>query len=222
MTSRIDREDELARGKRLLLDRNIRLVTLTCAPGTGKSRLAVVVAAAVAQRFAEGVWFVPPASLARTDLVIPAARSIRAWPRPPAVCGTNPGACQEYAESMGVAIAEAAEPVAAAAAEAREAGVEVLEAEVCPALETLGTRLQTFPGMGVARDTMVTSARQTLQGKGAVGPQMADNAERLSVGGRPRLVDDARAGAIAEARQPCGANERRLSHSRVLASGAAV
>jgi non-specific serine/threonine protein kinase len=71
LTSLIDRERELAQVKSLLLDRQVRLVTLTGAPGTGKSRLAVALGGAVASRFPDGVWFVPLGSLSRADLVMP-------------------------------------------------------------------------------------------------------------------------------------------------------
>src|SRR5712691_409596 len=71
LTSLVDREQELELGKTLLRDGDVRLVTLTGPPGTGKSRLAVVIGAAVAEGFPDGVWFVPLAPLARPDMVLP-------------------------------------------------------------------------------------------------------------------------------------------------------
>ena len=71
LTAFVGRERELdeLRGQ---LDRGTRLVTLTGPGGTGKSRLALHLAASVADRFPDGVWFVPLASLTDPELV-PAA-----------------------------------------------------------------------------------------------------------------------------------------------------
>src|SRR4029079_18386874 len=49
-----------------------RLVTLTGPGGTGKTRLALQVAAGLADEYPDGAWFVPLGSVADTDLVIPA------------------------------------------------------------------------------------------------------------------------------------------------------
>src|SRR5262245_47665464 len=55
----------------MLLDRHVRLLTLTGAPGTGKTRLALALAEAVRDEFLRGVWFLPLGALQNPDLVLP-------------------------------------------------------------------------------------------------------------------------------------------------------
>jgi predicted ATPase/class 3 adenylate cyclase len=68
----IGREQELAHVGALLLRTNVRLVTLTGPGGTGKTRLALQVAAELLDRFADGVWFVPLAAISDPGLVVSA------------------------------------------------------------------------------------------------------------------------------------------------------
>jgi len=70
LTSLIGRQREISAGADLLRDRQVRLVTLTGAPGTGKTRLALGLGHAVVDNFQDGVWFVPLAGLERADLVL--------------------------------------------------------------------------------------------------------------------------------------------------------
>jgi predicted ATPase/class 3 adenylate cyclase len=67
LTSFIGREQEMAEAQRLLT--NTRLLTLTGSGGCGKTRLALQVAAEVAEQFADGVWLVELAALADAALV---------------------------------------------------------------------------------------------------------------------------------------------------------
>jgi Cdc6-like AAA superfamily ATPase len=71
LTSLVDRTQEVAAAKALLHDRQVRLVSLTGPPGTGKTRLALAVGEAVASDFANGVQFVALAPLTRAELVLP-------------------------------------------------------------------------------------------------------------------------------------------------------
>ena len=67
LTNFIGREKEIARVKQLLGDH--RLVTLTGAGGTGKTRLSLQVAADILGDFPQGIWFVELAPLTDPDLV---------------------------------------------------------------------------------------------------------------------------------------------------------
>jgi predicted ATPase/DNA-binding winged helix-turn-helix (wHTH) protein/predicted negative regulator of RcsB-dependent stress response len=68
-TSLIGREREVADASELLLQPNVRLLTLTGAGGAGKTRLAIAVASTIAPKFTAGVQFVGLASIAHADLV---------------------------------------------------------------------------------------------------------------------------------------------------------
>jgi predicted ATPase/DNA-binding CsgD family transcriptional regulator len=70
ITPLIGRDKELAVASRAIIDRQVRLLTLTGPPGTGKTRLALEVAEHVRESFEDGVWFVPLGSVQRADLVL--------------------------------------------------------------------------------------------------------------------------------------------------------
>ena len=70
-TSFIGREQGVAEVVALLRRHDVRLVTLTGPGGTGKTRLALRVAAKCAAGFADGVAFVPLASVHQAELVVP-------------------------------------------------------------------------------------------------------------------------------------------------------
>ena len=68
-TSLIGREQELAEGNGLLLRNDVRLLSLTGPGGAGKTRLALALASAIADRFTAGVQFVSLASIRDPTLV---------------------------------------------------------------------------------------------------------------------------------------------------------
>jgi predicted ATPase/class 3 adenylate cyclase len=69
LTSFVGRETELAETRDLLAD--TRLLTLTGPGGTGKTRLSLQLAASVADRFPDGVWFVALEPIREAALVAP-------------------------------------------------------------------------------------------------------------------------------------------------------
>jgi predicted ATPase/class 3 adenylate cyclase len=69
----LGRERELAEVTAHLARADVRLLTLTGPGGTGKTRLAAQAAAAVAEGYRDGVWWVPLASLTDHRLVLQAA-----------------------------------------------------------------------------------------------------------------------------------------------------
>ena len=80
LTSFFGREHEIAVVVALLRNPSVRLVTLTGPGGVGKTRLALSLAAAVADSFAEGVCFVPLAEVRNPEQVLPAiAQALGLW-----------------------------------------------------------------------------------------------------------------------------------------------
>jgi predicted ATPase/DNA-binding winged helix-turn-helix (wHTH) protein len=68
-TSLIGREQQVTEAIHLLLRQDIRLLSLTGPGGAGKTRLAIAIGSAIADRFTAGVQFVNLASITRPDLV---------------------------------------------------------------------------------------------------------------------------------------------------------
>ena len=72
LTTFIGREEELNELEKLLADPDCRMATLVGPGGSGKTRLAVEVARAMANEFADGVYFVPLEPVGSVELLVPA------------------------------------------------------------------------------------------------------------------------------------------------------
>ncbi|MBN1484886.1 MAG: tetratricopeptide repeat protein [Chloroflexia bacterium] len=79
----VGREREMAEIKALLQREGVRLVTLSGAGGSGKTRLALQVAADLLEHFGDGVYFVPLAAIRNPDLVVPTITHILDFKEPP-------------------------------------------------------------------------------------------------------------------------------------------
>lgn len=71
LTRLIGREHELAEGSRLLLQQEVRLLTISGPGGVGKTRLAVEIAATIQKDFGDGIHFISLASLQDDTFVLP-------------------------------------------------------------------------------------------------------------------------------------------------------
>jgi predicted ATPase/class 3 adenylate cyclase len=81
LTTFVGRDRELAEAAALLA--TARLLTLSGPGGTGKTRLALQLAASVADDFPDGIWFVPLEPLRDAELVMPTvARTLGVFQRP--------------------------------------------------------------------------------------------------------------------------------------------
>jgi predicted ATPase len=72
-TAFLGREGEVAEVSALLARDEVRVVTLTGPGGTGKTRLALAVAGGAAERYPDGIWWVPLAPLRDPALVLESA-----------------------------------------------------------------------------------------------------------------------------------------------------
>jgi predicted ATPase len=120
----LGRERELAEVSYLLSRDGVRLLTLTGPGGTGKTRLGLHAAAEAAERYPQGVWWVPLAPLRDPELVLDAARQ---------ALGTKDGLAEHIAHQAMLLLFDNFEHVVDAAADLSE----LLAA--CPNLHLLVT-----------------------------------------------------------------------------------
>jgi predicted ATPase len=120
----LGRERELVDVLGLLSEENIRLLTLTGVGGTGKTRLGLQAAGGLADRYPDGVWWVPLAPLRDPELVLAAAAQ---------ALGAQDGLAEHIADKRLLLLFDNFEHLVEAAADL--AGLLAS----CPALELLVT-----------------------------------------------------------------------------------
>ncbi|HST03370.1 MAG TPA: helix-turn-helix domain-containing protein, partial [Chloroflexia bacterium] len=76
LTPIVGREQALASVCARLRNDDVRLLTLTGAPGIGKTRLALQLGATLLDSFADGVFFVPLATIREPGMIIPAIAEV--------------------------------------------------------------------------------------------------------------------------------------------------
>lgn len=81
LTSFVGRGHQIGRIRALLWRTDVRLLTLTGPPGIGKTRLAIESAASLRGEFADGVFFVPLASISDPAAILPAIAEAVGVPR---------------------------------------------------------------------------------------------------------------------------------------------
>jgi predicted ATPase/DNA-binding SARP family transcriptional activator len=87
-TSFVGREREIAEITEQLVDEEARVLTLTGAAGSGKTRLAIEVASRLSSRYRHGIFFVPLEDVRDDALVVPAIANVLGVQAPPNVLAT--------------------------------------------------------------------------------------------------------------------------------------
>jgi predicted ATPase len=103
----VGREKELAEVMQLVGDPDVRLLTLTGAGGSGKTRLAVQAAAEAVEAYEHGVWWVGLQTVRDPDLVLPAISS---------ALGAKSGPAEHIGDRRVLLVLDNLEQVVAAAA----------------------------------------------------------------------------------------------------------
>ncbi len=224
-TSLVGREQQLEAATGLLLRDDVRLLSLTGSGGAGKTRLAIALAAAVAEQFPGGVQFVGLASITHTDLVATAlASAFEIQPR------ANQGIAQLIGDRLRdsgpfLLVLDNFEQVLPAAALA----AETLEA--CPSLKILATSRsclrvygeQEFPVIALAQASALELFTQRAT---AVRPDFAITAENaaavhdicLRLDGLPLAIE--LAAARIKVLSPAAILDRLQSRLQLLTGGA--
>jgi predicted ATPase len=89
LTPFVGRRRELDEARSLLSRDGVRLVTMTGAGGSGKTRLALEVAAAVADDYEDGVWWVPLSGVSMPEDLMPAVGRVLGGGRAAEVIGSR-------------------------------------------------------------------------------------------------------------------------------------
>src|SRR5512133_2261739 len=182
-TRLIGRDMDVAQALDLLVDPDVRMVTLVGPGGIGKSRLAVAVAEGAKQRYPDGVVYVELASLREPSLVLPTIAKTLGIEEPGTIADALLG--DQLAEARMLIVLDNMEQLAAAAGDLSNllGSTESVQVLVTSRriLGIRAERVYTLEPLAVPADTAITAAVEVFLDRArSIRPSYQPSAEDLA------------------------------------------